>query len=217
MLVLVTKFLAVTALLLGSPAGHLPTTDGNEEQNAPAQATDKVDANPGEDLEQIVGAGHQTESETRWDTPFSGTCTTQVAQHQVGVQVGQLRKGKECNPPVKKLRVHFVDCCLRIRAEDPVCNVEACQDPVVCAVLENVAGRHGGIAEAVDEDRFKFTFQEVDGQKSANQELDIGRLGERLVEVVVNEWPKRKEEERGDQEGTKVFNDEHSSPSNLGA
>lgn len=35
-LVFVTKLLTVPTLLLGSPAGHLPTTHGNEEQNTPA-------------------------------------------------------------------------------------------------------------------------------------------------------------------------------------
>lgn len=84
-------------------------------------------------------------------------------------------------------------------------------------VLEDVAGRHGGIAEAVDEDRFELAFQEVDAQKGTDQELGIGGVRERLIEVVVDVRPQREEEEGGDQERAEIFNDEHGPPSDLRA
>lgn len=62
------------------------------------------------------------------------------------------------------------------------------------AVFENVAGGHGGIAEAVDEDSLEFALHEMDAEQDANQLLDVGRVGKRLVEVEVNERPKRVEE-----------------------
>ena len=62
------------------------------------------------------------------------------------------------------------------------------------AVFENVTGRHGGITKAVDEDSLEFALQEMDAEQDANQFLDVGRFGKRLVEVVVNERPKRVEE-----------------------
>ena len=85
------------------------------------------------------------------------------------------------------------------------------------AVLENITGRHGGIAEAVDEDRFELAFQEVDAQKGADQELRVGGVRKRLPEVVVDVVPQRKEEKGGDQKRTEIFNDEHGPPSNLRA
>lgn len=83
------------------------------------------------------------------------------------------------------------------------------------AVLENVAGWHGGIAEAVDEDGLELALQEMDAEQEAHQFLDIGRLGQRLVKVVVNKRPKRVEEEGRDQKRTEIFNDEHGSPCDL--
>ena len=193
------------------------TTHSNEEQDTPTQATDQVDTNPGKDFKQIVGTGHQAESETRWDTALGSTRSAQVAQHQVGVQIGQLAKCEESQSCVKKLRVEVVSCRGRVGAEDPVCDVEASQDPVVCTVLEDIAGRHRRIAEAVNEDGFELAFQEMDAQKGANQKLDVGGIGERLVEVVVDERPQREEEEGRNDERTKVFNNEHGPPSDLGA
>ena len=84
-------------------------------------------------------------------------------------------------------------------------------------VLEDVAGGHGGIAESVNEDSFELALQEVGAQQGTNQLLYIGGIGKRLIEVVVDVWPKRVEEKRGDQERTEIFNDEYSSPSDLGA
>lgn len=216
-LVLVTEFLAVAAFLLGSPDSHLSTAHSNEEQNTPAQATDQVDTNPREDLKQVVRASDQTKSEAGRDTPLGGTCAAQVAQDQVGVQVGQLRKDKETQARIHEILVGAVGCRSRIRTEDPVGDVEACQEPVVSTVLENIAGRHGGIAEAVDEDRFKFAFQEVDTQKGADQELGIGGVRKRLIEVVVDVLPQREEEKGGDQKRTEIFNDEYGPPPDLRA
>lgn len=216
-LVFVTEFFAVTALLLGSPDSHLSAAHSNEEQDTPAQATDQVDASPREDLKQVVRASDQTKSKARWDTPLGGTRATKVAQDQVGVQVGQLRKDEETQACIQEILVWGVSCRSRIRTEGPVGDVEACQEPVVSTVLEDVAGRHGGIAEAVDEDRFELAFQEVGAQKCADQKLGVGGVRERLIEVIVDVRPQREEEEGGDQERAEIFNDEHGPPSDLRA
>ena len=85
------------------------------------------------------------------------------------------------------------------------------------AVLENVASGHCGIAESMNENGFKFTFQEVNGQKPADQQLEIRWLWKRLIEVVVEVRPKREEEKRRDMEGAKVFDNENGTPSDLRA
>lgn len=125
-LVLVTEFLAVAALLLGSPDSHLSTAHSNEEQNTPAQSTDQVDTNPREDLKQVVRASDQTKSKAGWDTPLGGTRAAQVAQDQVGVQVGQFRKGEETQARIPEILVGGVGCRSRIWTEGPVGDVEAC-------------------------------------------------------------------------------------------
>lgn len=80
------------------------------------------------------------------------------------VQVGQFSEYKEPQSNVPEKHVGFGCCCRGVGAENPVCDVEAGQDPVVGAVLEDVASGHGGIAEAVNEDGLELAFQEVDGQ-----------------------------------------------------
>lgn len=135
----------------------------------------------------------------------------------MGVQVGQFSKSEESQSCVKELRVEVISCRGRVGAEDPVCDVEASQNPVMCTVLEDIAGRHRRIAEAVNEDGFELAFQEVDAQKGANKKLDVGGIGERLVEVVVDVRPQRGGEEEGrNNERAKVFNNEHGLPSDLG-
>lgn len=85
------------------------------------------------------------------------------------VQIRQLSKQKECQSNVQEDRIGLGRGRCGVRTEDPVCDIKAGQDPVVGAVLEDVAGGHRGIAEAMDENRFELAFQEVDGQKTADQ------------------------------------------------
>jgi hypothetical protein len=68
----------------------------------------------------------------------------------------------------------------------------------VGAVLEDVAGRHGGVAEAVHEYGLILALQEVQGQEKADEELQVGGLGEGLVEVEVDQVAEGEEEEGWD-------------------
>jgi hypothetical protein len=86
----------------------------------------------------------------------------------------------------------------------------------VGAVLEDVTGGHGGVAEAVHEEGLILTLQEVQGQEEADQELNVGWLGEGLVEVEVDQIAEGEEEEGRDEEGSEVFNDEDGAPCDLG-
>lgn len=106
-LVLVAEFLAVAAFLLRGPRGHLTTTDNDEEQDAPAESADQVDADPGEDLEQVVGASHKAKPESGGDTPVCGTGAAQVTEHQVGVEIGELGEYEERHAGVEENRVRL--------------------------------------------------------------------------------------------------------------
>ena len=55
------------------------------------------------------------------------------------------------------------------------------------AVLKDVEQRHGGSAEAVDEECFEFTFGEVEGDERASQSLGAcGRASSSGEEVRTN-------------------------------
>lgn len=79
------------------------------------------------------------------------------------IQVGQLSEYKESQSNVPDKDVGLCCCCRGVGTENPICDVEAGQNPIVGAVLDNIASGHGGIAEAVDKDGLKLAFQEMDG------------------------------------------------------
>lgn len=192
-LVLVNELLAVATLLLRGPARHLTTTDKDEEQNAPAQSANQINADPRKHFKHVVGAGYQAEPESGRDSPFRGPRSTEITQNQVSVQVRQLCESEESHPAIQESCVGF-GCRSGIGAEDPVSDIEASQDPIVGAILEDVARRHRSIAETVDEDGFELAFQEMDGQQAADEQLDVGGLGKGFIKIVVDERPEGEEE-----------------------
>jgi hypothetical protein len=69
----------------------------------------------------------------------------------------------------------------------------------------------------VHEEGLILALQEVQGQEKAHEELQVGGLGEGLVEVEVDQVAEGEEEESWDQEGSEVFDDEDGAPCDLGA
>ena len=194
LLVLVTELFTVALLLLPTPAPHLRTTHKSEEQHTPVQLTDQEHTQPSQDLKEVVRAGNQAEAEARRNATLGSTRATETAQDIVCVQVGQLTKDEDRETEVHEGFVGSVCSGSGVRAEDPVGDVETSQDPVVGAVLDDVAGGHGSAAKAVHEDGLKLALEEVHAQQSADQELGVGGGGD-LVEVEVQEGSKGEEEE----------------------
>jgi hypothetical protein len=220
LLVLVTKLLAVALLLLPSPAPHLKTTNPDKEQHAQVQLTDKENTQPSKDFKEVVRASDSTEPKSRRNATLSGTRAAQVTQNVVRIQIGDLTEDEERQTSVHKSHVGGGTGSSRVRSEDPVGDVETGQHPVVGAVLDDVAGGHGGAAEAVHEDCLVLALQEVQGQQAADEELYVGEggeSGERLVEGEVQQRSEGEEEEGWDQEGAEVFDDEDGAPGDLGS
>jgi hypothetical protein len=83
----------------------------------------------------------------------------------------------------------------------------------VGGILKNVEGRHGGIAEAVDEEGFEFAFEEVEGDEGAGEGLEgRGSGAGGFVDVGSGEV-----EERVDEEGAEIFDDKDGAPGDLEA
>lgn len=100
--------------------------------------------------------------------PLGSTRTTKVTQHQVRIEVCQLTEDEQRNPGVHENGVVIGRGSRCVGAEYPVRDVEAGEGPVVSAILEYVAGGHGGVAEAVHEDGLVLALQEVQGQEGAD-------------------------------------------------
>lgn len=134
------------------------------------------------------------------------------------IQVRQFREDEEEGPSSVEnlLDVELGGRSGCIRAEYPVADVEACQEPIMRAVFEDVACRHGRIAEAVDEDGFILAFQEVRGQHRTDGQLGGGGLRE-VLEVEIDVRPEREEEQCRNHQRTEIFDDEDGTPSYLGA
>lgn len=215
LLVLVSEILAVALLLLPRPAPHLNTTNKSEDEYTQVQLADKENTQPGNDLKHVVRAGNEVKPKSRGNTTLSGTGPTQVPKHIVGIQICQLSEHEYGKASVYKSRVVVWAGGGGIGTENPVGNVEAGEGPVVGTVLENVAGGHGSIAEAVHKDSLILALQEVDGEKGADEELHVRRSRNSVI-VEVQEGTEREEEESWDEEGTEVFNDEDGTPCDLG-
>ena len=77
----------------------------------------------------------------------------------------------------------------------PKCNVGACKDPIVTGIFEDVLQRHGGIAEAMDEESFKLALEKVEGYQSAREGLRgrrRGRVWEDVRSKGVDQWVNEK-------------------------
>lgn len=168
LLVLVAKVLAVADLLLPGPAPHLQTTNKSEDDNTPVQLASQVDTQPSNDLKHIVGASDKVEPEALGNATLSGTRTTEAAQNQVSIEVEDLAQSEQSKTGIQKGGIGLGRGGGGVRTEDPVGDVETGQSPVVRAVLEDVPGGHGGVAEAVHKDGFILTLQEVQGQEGAD-------------------------------------------------
>lgn len=81
----------------------------------------------------------------------------------MGIQVGQLAEDEKRQTTVEEGWVGFVGSSSRVRAENPVRDVEAGKNPVVSAIPEDVADGHSGIAETVDKESLELSFDEVNG------------------------------------------------------
>lgn len=62
-----------------------------------------------------------------------------------------------------------------------------------------------------------LALEEVQCQQGADEELSVGRLGERLIVVKVQEWAQGEKEEGWNQKRAEVFDDEDGAPCDLGA
>ena len=161
LLILVTKLLAVAILLLPSPAPHLQPTHSNEDQHTPVQLADKENTQPSQNLKEVVGTGNDTEAEPRRNASLSGTGPAEITQDVVRIQIRQLTEDKQRQSGVHKSLIGGTAGGGRVRTEHPVGDVETGQNPVVGAILDDVAGGHGGTAETVHEDCLELALQEV--------------------------------------------------------
>lgn len=84
-----SKLLPVTLLANNSPLVHHEPSHGDEKCGGCA-ASDHQDTDPSNDLKEVVWARNPVESESLWNSTSGGSSWTEVAEHNVGVQVGEL-------------------------------------------------------------------------------------------------------------------------------
>lgn len=158
----IRELLAVALVLLDGPDVHLADGDDKEQVRGPRQGQDR-DSQPGQGLEKVVGARNQVETITAGDLADTSAWGAQVAEGDMGVEVGELGKDVEGNASVDKGVAPLGQLCSGSvpGAVDPVGEVKARQQVVVGTVLENVAEGHGAVGEAVDKDGLILALQEV--------------------------------------------------------
>lgn len=127
------------------------------------------------------------------------------------VQIEQFAHSEEGNASIRNERVRLAGgwCPRCIR---PVSQVDPREDPVVCAILEDVARRHRGGRKAVHEQRFILALQEVQNTHDQRKLLELrgglrGAVDQRAAVV----------HERVNEKGAEVFHHENCPPGNLRA
>jgi hypothetical protein len=114
------------------------------------------EADPGEDLEGVVGARDQVEEESLGDGTLGGALGSQVAEHEMADEVAELGDGED-----GKSEVDLLDGRGSVeRVVDEVGHGGA-HAPVVAGVLEDVEEGHGGMAEAMDEQGLELSLNVV--------------------------------------------------------
>lgn len=211
LLLVLRAFLAVPALLLLRPQSHLSRSYSRKQGHGPMPRYN-CDTDPGNGLEQIVGTRHQVETPAMRHASVFATFCSQVLQYQVGVQVGELGCGVDCNGRVVDERVDL-GRGRGGRRVDKIGGEDAGEEPVVSGVFENVECWHSAIAEAVDEEGLELALDEVQRNQQARERLQGGGFG---GGVGVDVWSEEVEE-RVDQKRPNVLDHEDGAPRDLEA
>lgn len=211
-LVFSAQLFPVPLFLLLSPERHLAHSDRNEERSAPVPVHQQ-DSDPSHALKSVVRASNVVETETSRHTTVSSARTAQVAQRQVGGEVGELTEDVQSNGGVSQERRGVCACGRGQGRVSEVCDQHAGEQPVVGGVLEDVEEGHGCEGEAVDEEGLELAFDKVEHDHPEGEGLEGRRT---LVEgrKSVNVWAEVVED-RMDQEGSEVFDDEDGTPGDL--
>lgn len=213
LLVAVAKLLAVGALLALGPVVHLDDAHGDESGDGPVAAGDD-DADPGQDLEHVVGAGDEAEAVADGDLALGAAGGAQGGQ--VAVDEGVARLAKQVDGGA-----HGVNDGLvgrggeRGGAVDEVGAQQTRDGPVEEAVLEDVEEGHGVGGELVDEEGLDLALEEVQLDHAEGEPLGrrqvVGR-GAALVEVGAGG-----DDGGVDEHGAEVLDDEDGPPADLDA
>jgi hypothetical protein len=206
------ELLAVGALLALGPVEHGVGADGKEDDGAPA-ATGDDDADPGDDLEHVVGAGDEAGAVALGDAPLGAAGGAQTGEVEVDDGVGDLAEEVDEDADEGGGGAVLGLCRGGPGGVDLPGAQESGQGPVVGRVLEDVAGGHGGGGELVDEEGLDLALEEVAGEEGEAEPLG---LGHGLVAVGVEEGAQGEDGEVQD-DGAGVLDDEDGAPGDLGA
>lgn len=172
LLVLVGKLLAICNLLALGPGVHLRSAYGNEENHRPVTANND-DADPGQDLVHVVGAGDKREAVARWYLAFGSPGRSKTRQVQVNHGIGGFAKKIQAKAnKIKERRIG--PCGKRVGAVDGHGAKQTRQGPVEEAVLEDVEERHGVCRKLVDKERFDFSLDEMGHDHGKGEPLARG-------------------------------------------
>jgi hypothetical protein len=179
----VRELLAVALVLLDGPNVHLTDSDDKEQVGRPGQGQNG-NGQPGQGLEEVVRARNQVETVTAGDLADTGAWGTQVAEGDMGVEVGELGKDVEGNASVDKGVASLGQLCSGgvPGTVDPVGEVETGQQVIMGAVLEDIAEGHGAMREAVDKDGLILALNEVQHHHPVRN--TIGRMKAKIKLAV---------------------------------
>lgn len=211
LLVLVAKLLAIRLLLALGPDKHLRAADGDEQGHGPV-AADNDDADPGEDLVHVVGAGDEAKAVAGRDLALGAARRAERRQVVVDERVARLAKEEEGRAGGVHGRLAGAGG-ERARPVDGDGAEEARQRPVEEAVLEDVGDGHGVGRELVDKGRLKLALEEVAHEEGKAEPLGVGHG---LVAAGEDVGPGR-DDGGVDEDRAKVLDEEDGAPRNLGA
>lgn len=224
LLVLVTKLLAISPLLLLAPCEHVERAEGDEQCDGRASA-DEDYTNPCKDLIHVVWAGHQGKSVALGDLPLRTARASQAGQIVVHQEVARLAKEEQGQTQ----SVNGEGARLRRGAErriDLGSGHGTCHRPVEEGISEHVPYRHCGRGELVYESGLELPLDKV-GHYTAESKLLAEaqwsiqgvRLGHEVLDERVHgrvEVGSQAEEERVEEQRAEVLDQEDGAPGELG-
>lgn len=212
----VAELLQVTAVLPFGPHRHLDEAHQGEEGHRQALGHQR-EAEPRAELVGVVGAGDQQEDPGEGvlggvgDLPGLRARWAEIAQGNMDGEVADLTEQEDDERQSDLLLAVNGG---RVQRVVDVVGHPCCKAPVVGAVLEDVAQRHGSVGEAVDKQRLQQPLQVVEGVTHAGQMDHPVFAGGEVVFGGVDEGNPEVEEQVDDQR-PRVLRQEDRDPANL--
>jgi len=194
---------------LSSPLKHLKSTNNVESNTSNGETSKDVEAEPGHDFTEVIGASDVLKETAVRDDEIVGSLRTHVLETHVANEVEDHEAAEpgEANQNVPEGKL---GCCGDVN----VVSNSSSERPIISTVLEQVEDGHGKSTKFVNENGLKNTLGIVDHPE---EECNLLCGVKRSISLVTIHRENTQSKETIDKPWTSIFKEVHRKESNLWA